>query len=67
MVKWVYSFGNGIVEGVVDMCNLLGGKGVNFVEMSSFGFFVLLGFIIIIEVCIWYYDYEWVYFDIFKV
>lgn len=50
-IKYVYSFG----EGSKDMKFLLGGKGVNLVEMIKIGLFVFFGFIIIIEVCNDYY------------
>lgn len=43
-------------EGNKDMREFFGGKGVNFVEMINFGFFVFFGFIVIIEVCIRYYE-----------
>lgn len=33
------------------MKNILGGKGVNLVEMMNIGLFVFFGFIILIDVC----------------
>jgi len=55
MVKYVYSFGDGVAEGKVDMKNLLGGKGANLAEMCSLGLPVPPGFTITTEVCIAYY------------
>ena len=34
--KWVYFFGNKTAEGSADMKNLLGGKGANLADMTSF-------------------------------
>lgn len=64
MRKWVYMFGNGQFEGSVGECDILGSKGVNFVEMVSLGFFVLFGVIIIFFVCIWYVEYQCYFFEL---
>ncbi|MDO5665423.1 MAG: pyruvate, phosphate dikinase [Bacteroidia bacterium] len=49
--KRVYTFGNGLAEGRVDMKNLLGGKGANLAEMNLIGVPVPPGFTITTEVC----------------
>ena len=54
--KWVYSYGNGKVEGDPTMKNLLGLKGVYLVEMTSIGVPVPPGFTITTEVCNYYYN-----------
>lgn len=54
--KYVYTFGNGVAEGTVDMKNLLGGKGANLAEMSNIGLPVPSGFTITTEVCTYYYN-----------
>ena len=56
--KWVYSYGNGEVEGDPTMKNLLGGKGVGLAEMTSIGIPVPPGFTITTEVCNYYYDHN---------
>ena len=55
--KWVYSYGNGEVEGDPTMRNLLGGKGVGLAEMTSIGIPVPPGFTVTTEVCNYYYDH----------
>ena len=61
--KWVYSYGNGEVEGDPTMKNLLGGKGVGLAEMTSIGIPVPPGFTITTEVCNYYYDHDHKYPD----
>ena len=55
--KWVYSYGNGEVEGDPTMRNLLGGKGVGLAEMTSIGIPVPPGFTVTTEVCNYYYEH----------
>ena len=55
--KWVYSYGNGEVEGDPTMRNLLGGKGVGLAEMTQIGIPVPPGFTVTTEVCNYYYDH----------
>ena len=61
--KWVYSCGNGKVEGDPTMKNLLGLKGVNLAEMTSIGVPVPPGFTITTEVCNYYYEHDHKYPD----
>ncbi len=55
MEKLVYQFGSGKKEGNSKMKDLLGGKGANLAEISSFGIDVPPGFTITTEVCKSYY------------
>ena len=61
MTQWVYSFGEGSVEGRADMRNLLGGKGANLAEMSNLGLPVPPGFTITTEVCTYFYAHDRTY------
>ncbi len=54
--KLVFFFGGGEAEGGAELAHLLGGKGSNLNEMSSFGVPVPPGFTISTEVCRQYYD-----------
>jgi pyruvate,orthophosphate dikinase len=55
--KWVYSFGNGKAEakGETLSKNVLGGKGVGLMEMTSIGLPVPAGFTVTIQACEEYY------------
>lgn len=61
MSKWVYSFGDGVAEGNVEMKNLLGGKGANLAQMAKIGLPVPPGFTITTEVCNYYYKSDEAY------
>lgn len=56
MIKWVYSFGDGITEGSAALRNLLGGKGANLAEMCLLDLPVPPGFTITTELCNYYYN-----------
>lgn len=52
--KYVYTFGGGSADGDRSMKQLLGGKGANLAEMSTFGLPVPAGFTISTEACYQY-------------
>ncbi|WOJ89663.1 pyruvate, phosphate dikinase [Methylocapsa polymorpha] len=58
MVKWVYTFGDGLAEGASSLRDLLGGKGANLAEMAKLGLPVPPGFTITTEVCTYFYENE---------
>ena len=49
--KWIYCFGEGMLEGRSDMKALLGNKGANLAEMASMGLPVPPGFTITTDAC----------------
>ncbi len=49
--KWIYCFGDGVLEGHSDMGELLGNKGANLAEMASMGLPVPAGFTITTDAC----------------
>lgn len=53
--KFVYLFGDGMIEGNASMKSILGGKGANLAEMSALGIPVPPGFTISTEICSAFY------------
>ncbi|MCP4937402.1 MAG: pyruvate, phosphate dikinase [bacterium] len=49
--KWIYCFGDGVMEGHSDMSELLGNKGANLAEMAAMGLPVPPGFTITTDAC----------------
>ncbi len=58
MAKYVYSFGEGQVDGDGSMRELLGGKGANLAEMTLLGLPVPPGFTLTTEVCKEFYAHD---------
>ena len=56
--KWVYRFGEGVLEGHSDMKDLLGNKGANLAEMAAIGLPVPPGFTITTSACRDYLENE---------
>ncbi len=56
--KWIYCFGDGVMEGHSDMTALLGNKGANLAEMASIGLPVPPGFTITTDACRVYLENE---------
>ncbi|MCW8995453.1 MAG: pyruvate, phosphate dikinase, partial [Psychromonas sp.] len=56
MVKYVYSFAQGLADGNRALAGLLGGKGANLAEMSAIGLPVPPGFTLTTVVCKEFHD-----------